>query len=254
VLFTGEAGTGKTLLAQATHEFSRGQNPFFSIDAAKIDGYEFGEIVFGHCSNTLQKGLVDNAENGSILIKNVDQLDLVSQNKLLRLIKHNEYIPLGADQKCKSNVRIIALACDFIYASEKARFGLPEITLGLIPGYGGTQRLARLIGKNMAKEMIFTGNMISASEAKEIGLVNKVCPPDSLIENVMETAKNITSKGRFSLEAAKRVVDSGFEVDLRSGCKIESDAFGLCMANVDAKEGTSAFLEKRNAKFEGKLV
>jgi DNA-binding NtrC family response regulator len=108
VLFTGEAGTGKTLLAQATHEFSRGQNPFFSIDAAKIDGYEFGEIVFGHCSNTLQKGLVDNAENGSILIKNVDQLDLVSQNKLLRLIKHNEYIPLGADQKCKSNVRIIA--------------------------------------------------------------------------------------------------------------------------------------------------
>jgi len=148
----------------------------------------------------------------------------------------------------------IALACDFIYASEKAKFGLPEITLGLIPGYGGTQRLARLIGKNMAKEMIFTGKMISASEAKEIGLVNKVCPPDSLMQSVMETAKSIASKGRFSLEAAKRVVNSGFEVDLASGCKIESDAFGLCMANADAKEGTSAFLEKRAAKFEGKLV
>jgi len=148
----------------------------------------------------------------------------------------------------------IALACDFIYASEKARFGLPEITLGLIPGYGGTQRLARLIGKNMAKEMIFTGKMISASEAKDIGLVNQVCPPVNLMEAVMETAKSIASKGRFSLEAAKRVVNSGFEVDLNSGFKIESDAFGLCFASVDAKEGTNAFLEKRAAKFEGKLV
>jgi enoyl-CoA hydratase len=148
----------------------------------------------------------------------------------------------------------IALACDFIYASEKARFGLPEITLGLIPGYGGTQRLARLIGKNLAKEMIFTGKMISASEASNIGLVNKVCPPDSLIEEVMATAKSIASKGRFSLEAAKRVVNSGFEVDLSNGCNIESDAFGLCFANIDAKEGTSAFLEKRKATFEGKLV
>jgi len=148
----------------------------------------------------------------------------------------------------------VALACDFIYASEKAKFGLPEITLGLIPGYGGTQRLARLIGKNMAKEMIFTGKMISASEAIDIGLVNKVCSPDSLMEEVMATAKNIALKGRFSLEAAKRVVNNGLEVDLGSGCKIETDAFGLCFASVDAKEGTNAFLEKRKAKFEGKLV
>jgi enoyl-CoA hydratase len=148
----------------------------------------------------------------------------------------------------------ISLACDFIYASEKAKFGLPEITLGLIPGYGGTQRLARLIGKNRAKEMIFTGKMIDASEALDIGLVNKVCPPDTLMDDVMTIAKNIASKGRFSLEAAKRVVNSGFEVDLVNGCKIECDAFGLCMANEDAKEGTSAFLEKRKAKFEGKLI
>jgi len=109
VLFSGEAGTGKTVFAHATHEFSRGKNPICVIDAAKVDGYEFGEIVFGHYrSNTLQEGLVDKAENGSLLIKNVDQLDLVSQNKLLRLIKHNEYIPLGADQKFKSSVRVLA--------------------------------------------------------------------------------------------------------------------------------------------------
>jgi len=148
----------------------------------------------------------------------------------------------------------IALSCDFIYASEKAKFGLPEITLGLIPGYGGTQRLARLIGKNRAKEMVFTGKMIRASEALEIGLVNKVCAPDSLMEETIATAQNIASKGRFSLEAAKRVINNGVDVDLVNGCKIESDAFGLCFANIDAKEGTSAFLEKRNANFEGKLV
>jgi len=109
VLFSGEMGTGKTLLAQAMHEFSRGQCPIFMVDAAQVDGYEFGEIVFGHHrTNTRQKGLLDKAENGSLLIKNVDQLDLVSQSKLLRLIKYNDYIPLGADQKMKSNVRILA--------------------------------------------------------------------------------------------------------------------------------------------------
>jgi len=109
VLFSGAAGTGKTALAQATHEFSRGCNPIFTVDASKVDGYEFGEIVFGqHRTNTIQDGLVDKAQNGSLLIKNVDQLDLLSQNKLLRLIKYNEYIPLGADHKCKSNVRVLA--------------------------------------------------------------------------------------------------------------------------------------------------
>jgi len=109
VLFSGEAGTGKTVLAHATHEISRGGHPICVIDAAKVDGYEFGEIVFGHYhTDTLQEGLVDKAENGSLLIKNIDQLDLVSQNKLFRLIKHNDYIPLGADHKCKSNVRILA--------------------------------------------------------------------------------------------------------------------------------------------------
>jgi DNA-binding NtrC family response regulator len=109
VMFTGESGTGKTIFAHATHEFNRGQNPIFVIDAAKMDGYEFGEIVFGqHRTDTIQAGLVAKAENGSLLIKNVDQLDLVSQNKLIRLIKHNDYIPLGADHKYKSNVRVLA--------------------------------------------------------------------------------------------------------------------------------------------------
>ncbi|CAN2039876.1 Crotonyl-CoA hydratase [Candidatus Magnetomoraceae bacterium gMMP-15] len=148
----------------------------------------------------------------------------------------------------------MAMACDFIYASENAKFGLPEITLGLIPGFGGTQRLPRMVGKNIAKEMLFTGKMISAAEAKEVGLVNKVCAQDKLMDEVMKTAKAIASKGKYSLQAGKRVVNSGLDVDLATGCKIEADAFGLCMASEDGKEGTSAFLEKRKANFKGKLT
>jgi enoyl-CoA hydratase len=147
----------------------------------------------------------------------------------------------------------IALACDFIYASENATFGLPEITLGLIPGFGGTQRLPRLIGKNKAKELIFTGRMVPAVEAEKIGIVNKVCPADSLMEEVLKTAIVIASKGRVSLRAAKEAINSGMDVDLTSACNIEMDAFALCMASEDAKEGTAAFLEKRKPVFKGTL-
>ena len=147
----------------------------------------------------------------------------------------------------------IALACDFIYASENAMFGQPEINLGIIPGFGGTQRLPRLIGKNRAKEMIFTGQMITADEAYTIGLVNKVCPQQQLIAEVMKTAQTMAAKGKVALRAAKQAVNSGMNVDLVTGCGIETDAFALCMDSPDAKEGTSAFLEKRPPDFKGRL-
>jgi enoyl-CoA hydratase len=147
----------------------------------------------------------------------------------------------------------IALTCDFIYAAENAMFGLPEITLGLMPGFGGTQRLPRLIGTNMAKEMIYTGKMISADEASRIGLVNKVCPPGMLMEEVKKIAGEIASKGKISLREAKQAVNRGMNVDLASGCDIEIDAFAICLASEDAREGTSAFLEKRKAVFKGGL-
>jgi enoyl-CoA hydratase len=148
----------------------------------------------------------------------------------------------------------IALACDFIYASETATFGLPEINLGIIPGFGGTQRLPRLIGANMAKEMIFTGKMVPAAQAFDIGIVNKICPPASLIEEVRKTAKTIASKGKASLRAAKQAINSGLNADIVTGCNIECDAFALCIASEDAKEGTAAFLEKRKAVFKGRLT
>jgi len=144
----------------------------------------------------------------------------------------------------------IALACDFIYASEKAMFGLPEVNLGLIPGMGGTQRLSRLTGKNMAKELIFTGKIISAARAMEIGIVNMVFASDLLMDETVKVAEAIASKGRFSICAAKQAIDTGANVDLYSGCNIEIDAFALCLASEDSKEGTKAFIEKRKPNFK----
>ncbi len=148
----------------------------------------------------------------------------------------------------------IALACDFIYAAENAMFGLPEITLGLIPGFGGTQRLPRLVGMNMAKELIFTGRMMTATEAEKIGMVNRVLPSEALMEAVKKTAVAMAKKGKVSLRAAKQAINAGMNVDLVTGCAIEADAFSLCMASVDAKEGTTAFLEKRRAEFKGGYI
>ena len=148
----------------------------------------------------------------------------------------------------------IAMACDFIYASENAKFGQPEINLGVIPGFGGTQRLSRLVGKTMAKELCLTGAIISAQEAKEIGLVNRVFPHDTLWEETMKTANLMAGKGKVSLRAVKRCIDRGFDVDLHSGCYMEADAFALCKASPDANEGMSAFLEKRKPEFKGELT
>ena len=147
----------------------------------------------------------------------------------------------------------MAMASDFIYASENAKFGQPEINLGLIPGAGGTQRLPRLVGKGMAKELCMTGAIISAQEAREIGLVNKVFPHELLWEETMKTAGILVSKGRVSLMFVKRCVDRGLDMGLRDGCFMESDAFGLCMASPDGKEGLTAFLEKRKPDFKGGL-
>jgi enoyl-CoA hydratase len=147
----------------------------------------------------------------------------------------------------------LAMACDFIYASEKAHFGQPEINLAIIPGFGGTQRLTRLVGKGQAKELCLTGEMISAKRAQEIGLVNKIFPPETLMEETKKTARLLATKGRIALRAAKKVIDSGYNVDLRSALFMEADAFGLCFTSKDAEEGLAAFLEKRKPTFTDKV-
>ena len=147
----------------------------------------------------------------------------------------------------------ISMACDFTYAADSAKFGQPEINLGIIPGFGGTQRLSRLVGKSMAKELCMTGVMISAQEARDIGLVNKVFPKGTLWEETMTVAKLLASKGKVSIRAVKDTIERGYDQDLRTGCYMEIDASAICFASEDAKEGMGAFLEKRKAEFKGEL-
>ena len=146
----------------------------------------------------------------------------------------------------------IALACDFIYASENARLGLPEVTLGVFPGFGGTQRLPRLIGKGKAKEMIYTGKMITAQEAFQMGIVNRVVAPASLMEETKKVAAQIAGNGPVGVKLAKMLVDSGFNMDLPEACSLESYAFGLAFSTHDQKEGMKAFLEKRKPDYQGR--
>jgi enoyl-CoA hydratase len=146
----------------------------------------------------------------------------------------------------------IALACDFIYASENAKFGLPEVTLGIFPGFGGTQRLPRLIGKGKAKELIFSGKMISAQEALQMGIVNRVIPLASLIEETKKAALQIAGNGAVGVRLAKMLIDAGFNMDLAEACSIESYAFGVGFATEDQKEGMTAFIEKRKPNFKGR--
>ena len=146
----------------------------------------------------------------------------------------------------------VALACDFIFASEKAKFGFPEVNLGIFPGYGGTQRASRRIGRARAKELIFTGAMISASEAHELGLVNRVFPATELLPEARKVAETIASKGALAVKGAKRAIQKGCDVELAAGCALEREIFAKCFATEDQKEGMAAFLEKRPPEFKGR--
>jgi len=146
----------------------------------------------------------------------------------------------------------LALSCDFIYASENAKFGLPEVTLGLIPGFGGTVRLSRAIGMPRAKEWIFSGAMKTATEALAQGLVNEVLPAVELMPRVLKTAEMISSRGPVAVAAAKKSVMQAYDQTIDEGLKTEAHLFSSLISSSDMKEGTSAFIEKRKAVFQGK--
>jgi len=139
----------------------------------------------------------------------------------------------------------LAMACDIRIASEHAKFGQPEVNLGIIPGFGGTQRLARLVGKGIAKELIFTGEMIDAQTAFRLGLVNKVVSAENLLDEAITMAQKIASKGPVAILIAKSVINRGLETNLANGLAIERDGFVQCIASGEAKEGMEAFVEKR---------
>lgn len=146
----------------------------------------------------------------------------------------------------------ISMACDIRIASEKAKFGQPEVSLGIPPGFGGTQRLARLVGKGRAKELLFTGDMIDAAEAYRIGLVNKVTVPVELLNTAKAMAQKIMSRAPVAVQVCKAAVNEGLDVDLKTGIAYEAEVFGLCFATDDQKEGMTAFVEKRPPNFTGK--
>lgn len=146
----------------------------------------------------------------------------------------------------------IAMACDIIIASEKAKFGQPEINLGIIPGGGGTQRLPRLIGSCRAKELIFTGDIIRADEADRLGLVNKVVPMDELMTVAREIAAKIASKSPAALKLAKQAINKGMQTSLQDGLDYEYEMYALALSLEDKAEGVSAFLEKRSPQFVGR--
>lgn len=146
----------------------------------------------------------------------------------------------------------LAMACDIRIASTKATFGQPEVGLGIIPGFGGTQRLPRLVGRGMAKYMIYTGDPIKADEAYRIGLVEKVVEPDELISTSEEIANKIASKAQLAIGLAKTAINDGFNLDMKIASKLEIESFGELFSTEDQKEGMAAFLNKKAAVFKKK--
>jgi enoyl-CoA hydratase len=146
----------------------------------------------------------------------------------------------------------LALACDWIYASTRARFGQPEVKLGLIPGFGGTSRLVRRVGAAWARELVLTGEPIDAETALRIGLANRVFAPEELIDAAVKAGAAVAERGPVAVSTAKRVIQQGQDADVRVAHALEQAAFGALAGSQDRREGISAFLEKRDPRFGGR--
>jgi len=177
---------------------------------------------------------------------------LVGQGILNKIENLRKPVICAINAVCLGGGNELAMACHFRIAADNARFGQPEMNLGIIPGFGGTQRLPRLVGKAKALEFILTGDMITAQEAFRLGLVNKVVPAGEVVKAAKDLAKKILSKGQVAVRLAMESVDEGLKVSLKDGLLIEADKFAEVMKSEDAHEGVGAFLQKRQAKFQDK--
>ena len=146
----------------------------------------------------------------------------------------------------------LAMSCDWIIAAERAVFGQPEVNLGIPPGFGGTQRLSRLVGRSLALELVITGRQIKADEALRIGLVNEVVPPEQLTGKGLAMARLIAAKAPVAVRVSKQAVQRGLDLDLANGCVLETSLFAFAFGTADRKEGMTAFVEKRAPKFTGR--
>jgi enoyl-CoA hydratase len=177
----------------------------------------------------------------------------ITSQEILHLIEHFPKPVIAAvNGFCLGGGCELAMACHIRVASENAKFGQPEVNLGIMPGNGGTQRLPRLVGKGRALELILTGNIIDAQEAYRIGLVNRVAKPESLISTAEEILTTILTKGPVAVKLCLEAVNHGMELTLEEGVQLEANLFGLCFSTEDMKEGTQAFIEKRKPEFKGK--
>jgi len=193
-------------------------------------------------------------------IKELNKLDMISakdfaekgQQVFSKIEKFDKPVIAAVNGFALGGGCELALACHIRLASDNVKFGQPEVNLGIIPGYGGTQRLARLINTGRAMEYILTADMINADEAYRIGLVNKVYPQSELLDKAIEMAKKITVKGQQAIRLAMKAVKAVDEMSLKEGQNLEASLFALCCGTEDFKEGTSAFLEKRKPEFKNK--
>jgi enoyl-CoA hydratase len=191
----------------------------------------------------------DISEFSSFSQEQGEQLARLGQEKLFDLLENMSKIVIGAINGFALGGGLeLAMSCHFRYASETARMGLPEVTLGVIPGYGGTQRLPMLVGKGMAMDMLSTGRMIKADEALQVGLVNRLCAPEDLLEECIKTAQKIAANSSTAIAEAINAVNAGM-LDRRQGYEQEKTSFGYCFGTADFKEGTEAFLSKRKPNF-----
>lgn len=194
----------------------------------------------------------DIPEMAAMAPKEAEEFSRLGQGVFSKLASMNMPVVAAVNGYALGGGCELALACDIRIASEKAKFGQPEVGLGIIPGFGGTQRMVRAAGEAKAKELIFTGAVIDASEALRIGLVNKVVPPEKLIEESRALVKAIMEKGPAAIRLAKSAIDGGAGLPLEKGLELEARLFGECFATSNQKEGMRAFAEKRKPAFTGR--
>lgn len=195
------------------------------------------------------KGLLDKPENGYAAAREFIER---GQEVNLKIEKAPKPIIAAINGFCLGGGLELAMACHMRICSDRARLGQPEINLGIIPGWGGTQRLARLAGKGKAIELILTGDMITAQDAYRLGLVNKVVPAGAVLKEARGLARKIVSKSKFPIAAALRAISEGLQVTIEEGLRIEADQFVSLADTEDIREGVVAFLEKRQPQFKDK--
>lgn len=183
--------------------------------------------------------------------QSASQLSGFGQKTLFNLEKTGKPCIAVIEGKCTGLGLEIALACDFIVASQSACFGFPGIAAGLIPFCGGSQRLARLVGKSKTKEMIYSGDLIDAEEAYRIALVNRVYPGGEALMQAEKLLEHICTRSPNAIRIGGEVVNAGYDIDLQTACMLERDAFALCFSSIDQREGMQAFLDKRAPHFKG---